>query len=61
MTASEIKRKLSKTKCYKIREGKNHEIWINPDTGKEFQIPRHSSKEVATGTANAILKDAGLR
>lgn len=61
MKASEIKRKVSKTKCYKVREGTRHEIWLNPETGKEFQIPRHPSKEVAKGTAEAILKDAGLK
>ncbi len=50
-----------KTRCYLLREGCNHEIWINPDTGEEFQIPRHYSKELKTGTANSILKKAGLR
>lgn len=58
---SEIVRKIRKqTNCSKIREGRNHEIWLNPDTGKEFQVPRHYSKELPTGTANKILKDAGL-
>ena len=43
-----------------LREGRNHEIWFNPDTRKEFQIPRHRSKELPTGTANNILKAAGI-
>ena len=46
--------------CYLFREGRNHEIWLNPDTGKEFQIPRHYSKELPIGTANNILKAVGL-
>ena len=34
---SEIVRKIKKqTNCYLIQEGGNHEIWLNPDTGKEF-------------------------
>ncbi|MBQ9607457.1 MAG: type II toxin-antitoxin system HicA family toxin [Lachnospiraceae bacterium] len=61
-TASEIKRQIKKrTKCYVLREGSNHEIWLNPDTGEMFQIPRHSSQELPIGTANSILKKAGLR
>jgi predicted RNA binding protein YcfA (HicA-like mRNA interferase family) len=60
-TASEIKRLiLKKTNCHFFREGTNHEIWINPNTGKKFQIPRHPSKEVKTKTANNIYKAAGL-
>ena len=58
---SEIVKKIKKqTNCYLFREGRNHEIWLNPDTGKEFQIPRHYSKELPIGTANNILKAAGL-
>lgn len=61
-TASELKKLIKKkTKCYCIREGSNHEIWKNPNTGEEFQIPRHPSKEVKTGTANSILRSAGLK
>ncbi|MCI9619471.1 MAG: type II toxin-antitoxin system HicA family toxin [Dorea sp.] len=58
---SEIIRIIKKqTNCYLLREGRNHEIWFNPDTRKEFQIPRHHSKELPTGTANNILKAAGI-
>lgn len=42
------------------REGKEHTIYRNPETQKEVQIPR-SKKELKTGTANKILKDAGLK
>ena len=58
---SEIVKKIKKnTRCFLIREGANHEIWYNPDTNVEFQIPRHYGKELASGTARKILKDAGL-
>ena len=61
-TVAEIVKKIKrKTHCYIIRQGSNHEIWYNPDTGVEFPIPRHYGKEIKTGTANSILRDAGLR
>lgn len=43
-----------------IEHGKEHDKWYSPVTGRTFMVPRHSSKELATGTANSILKDAGL-
>lgn len=61
-TVSEIVRKIRRyTRCYKLSEGSNHEIWYNPETGKKFQIPRHPGREVKTGTANSILRAAGLK
>ena len=59
---SEIVRKIKKyTKCYIIRHGAEHDVWINPDTNVTFTIPRHQSREVKTGTENSIYKSAGLR
>jgi len=59
---SEIIKQIKKyTNCYFLREGGQHEIWFNPDNEKEFQVPRHYSKELPTGTANKILKSAGLK
>ena len=31
------------------------------ENGKTIRIPRHGSKEIATGTLHRILKDAGLK
>ena len=60
-TVSEIKRRIRKeTNCYFLREGANHEIWYNPNTGEKFQIPRHPKQEVKTGTAQNIYKKAGI-
>ncbi len=56
-----IKRIKKETNCYLAREGANHEIWHNPDTNTDFQIPRHHSKELPPGTENSILKAAGLK
>jgi len=61
MRTGELKRILRKNGCYKVREGTNHEIWCSPITGKQFTVPRHDGKEIATGTANGILNDAGLK
>ena len=61
MRTSELVKLLKKHGCYQVREGSRHEIWYSPITGKEFQVGRHQSEEVKTGTANRILKDAGLK
>lgn len=60
MKRAELVKQLSQGKSRKIREGTNHEIWYSEITGKTFAVPRHK-KEIATGTANNILKDAGLK
>lgn len=61
MKTSEAVRKLSDAGCYIVRHGANHDVWFSPITGKEFLVPRHGAKELPTGTANKIMKDAGLK
>lgn len=65
MKVSELIKKLRKSGCYLNDHGKDHgkehDEWYNPITGKYFRIPRHKNKELATGTVNSILKDAGLK
>ena len=61
MKVSELKRQLRKFHCKQVGEYDGHEKWYSPITGKEFPIPRHDSKEIAAGTLNRILKDAGLK
>ncbi len=54
----EVRRRLRKAGCAKIREGKgSHEIWHSPITGRSFPVPRRIRSR---HTANAILKQAGL-
>lgn len=60
MTYGELKRRLKKIGCYLDHEGKRHEIWYSPITGKRFQVGRHNTEEVAIGTLKNIKKDAGL-
>ena len=61
MKASELAKLAKKHGCHIKRHGAEHDIWINPKTGNTARIPRHQSKEVATGTAQNIIKDLGLR
>lgn len=61
MKASELTRLIKKNGCYLLEHGKEHDKWHSDITGKNFMVPRHGGKEIAVGTANRILKDAGLK
>ncbi|MDE5779168.1 MAG: type II toxin-antitoxin system HicA family toxin [Lachnospiraceae bacterium] len=61
MKVSELIKILKKNGCYISRHGSNHDIWHSDITGKDFPVPRHSAKEIASGTLNNILKDAGAK
>ena len=62
MKVSELIKLISKSgKCHFVVHGKEHDRWHSDITGKDFMIPRHSSKEIPTGTVSRILKDAGIR
>ena len=56
----ELKREFKKAGCYKTSEGKNHEWWYSPITGREFQIGRHDNEEVKPKTEATIRKQAGV-
>ena len=47
--------------CYIVEHGKEHDKWHSDKTNKDFRVPRHKSKEIPTGTANSIMRDAGLK
>ena len=61
MKTSELTKLLKKHGCELIEHRGEHDWWYSPDTGNEFAVPRHQSKEIPTGTANRIMKDAGLK
>jgi len=45
--------------CTFVRAGKgSHEIWFSPLTKVNFTVPRNTISKV---TANAVLKQAGLK
>lgn len=61
MTVAEFVRQLKK-QGIKFREhGGRHDVYWNPKTGQEAQIPRHQTQEIKTGTRERILKDLGLK
>jgi len=60
MKTKELAKLARKNGCYIKRHGAEHDIWINPKTGNTAAIPRHQSKELATGTAQTIIKNLGL-
>ena len=60
MKISELLKRLREKNCQMVRHGSNHDIWESPVTGRRFSVPRHKT-EVKTGTAEKILKDAGLK
>ena len=61
LKASELTKLAKKRGCYILQHGSRHDEWYSPITGKTAQIPRHKSKEVATGTALKIITDLGLK
>lgn len=61
MKVSELKKLLRKHGCKQDGEYTEHDRWYSPLTDKYFAVPRHNSKEIPVGTANRILKDAGLK
>lgn len=42
------------------QHGKKHDLYYSPITNKIFPVPRHKT-EIASGTLQSILKDAGLK
>ena len=60
MKTSELLKQLRENGCQMARHGSSHDIWESPLTGKRFPVPRHKT-EVKTGTAEKILRDAGIK
>ena len=59
MTSSELKRWLSKCGAeFGERKGSHLKVSLN---GRSTVMPMHPSKELATGTVNAIKKQLGLK
>lgn len=60
MRPNELIKKLKAAGFKLDGHGKRHDAYYNPETKVTVQVERHS-KEIATGTLNQILKDAGLK
>jgi predicted RNA binding protein YcfA (HicA-like mRNA interferase family) len=53
--------KLLRKHGWKLEEGTNHEVAVDPKNPKhKVRIPRHK-KELKTKTLESILKDTGLK
>lgn len=61
MKTSEVTRELKKGGCYIIEHKHRHDLWYSPITGNTILVGRHGAQEIPSGTANAILKRAGLK
>ena len=61
MTWAELIRKLKAAGFVERRTGKgSHRQFIHPRTQKVITVAVHTKKEVGTGLAHRILRDAGL-
>ena len=60
MKWSEVKRRLTKYGCYKMKGGKRHEKWYSPITKQTTRISRHNSEEAALGTVTAVFEAMGV-
>ena len=61
MTVAEFVRYLKKQNIRFKEHGTKHDVYWNPKTGQEAQVPRHQAQEIKTGTKERILKDLGLK
>jgi len=59
---SELEKRIkATTNCRFFRNGSNHPIWKNPDTGELFEMSRHRSEEVKPGTLKSIIRKSGVK
>jgi len=61
MTFNELVRLLEQNGFELIKEKGSIKYYAKPGLDKLIRIDYHSSREVPTGTCNAILKAAGIR
>ncbi len=59
MKYGELLQLFSKNGIVFVRHGRSHDIYYSPLTENRISVPRHT-KEIPTGTAKKIKKDAGL-
>lgn len=61
MKSTELFKKFQKAGWQELRQSGSHKIMKHPLKNKIISVPWHGSKEVPTGTANKLLKQAGLK
>ncbi len=58
MKYMELARKLRRLGCQFTRYGAgSHEIWRNPNTGKQVPIPYHRTKDIGPNLLSRILRE----
>ena len=61
MTWGELMRRLKAAGFVERRLGKgSHRQFVHPESGRVITVAVHTKKEVGTGLARRILKEAGL-
>ena len=61
MKCDELLKKLKKAGWRQIRQKGSHKILRKEDSLELIVFPYHRGKEIPTGTANRIMKQAGLK
>ena len=59
MKRKEFVRQLIEGGCIFLRPGANHDLYMNPSTGKKQPVPRHT--EIDNNLAKHIRKYLGLK
>jgi predicted RNA binding protein YcfA (HicA-like mRNA interferase family) len=61
VTYRDLRAKLESLGCRFWRQADEiHEKWVNPANGRRAIIPRHSNRDLATGTLHQIRRDLGI-
>lgn len=61
MKSSELYKRFQKGGWQEVRQSGSHKIMKHPLKETIISLPWHGSKEVPSGTANKLLKQAGLK
>lgn len=61
MKVNELVRLLERDGWMSVRQSGSHRVYRHPSKPGQLTVPVHGSKEIATGTLNSILKQAGLK
>ncbi len=54
MKRKELIKKIGEAGCVFVRHGRNHDLYVNPKTGKRQPVPRHN--EIDDYLAKHIIK-----
>ncbi len=58
MKRREFVEDLRRAGCYLVRHGANHDVYLNPHTGRQSAVPRHT--ELTNFICEKVRKELGL-